>query len=261
MVEFPKLSELRAKAQPGEVLARRNAEHWSGRLYLRHLSIYVTRILVPTGISANGVTWLMALIGLAGAAILVTGKWWALLVCALLMQLQVLVDCSDGEVARWRGTSSASGIYIDRIGHYLTESFLPIGFGIYADGGIKEVGLYTMLGLVTSVIVLLNKSFGDLVHTSRAAYGLPPLKDDGAKSAPRPSGLRRIRSALRFAPFFRAFVAVEFSLIILAIGTVDAVFDFEGRALQVGAIVLAPAAAIIMMGRVTAILTSERLKS
>jgi len=260
MVEFPKLSELRAKAQPGEVLARRNAEHWSGRLYLRHLSIYVTRILVPTGISANGVTWLMALIGLAGAAILVTGKWWALLVCALLMQLQVLVDCSDGEVARWRGTSSASGIYIDRIGHYLTESFLPIGFGIYADGGIKDIGLYTTLGLVTSVIVLLNKSFGDLVHTSRASYGLPPLADDGVKSAPKPQGLRRVRAALRFAPFFRAFVAVEFSLIILALGTVDVLFALDGSAARTGAVVLVPLAAVIMIGRVTAILTSERLK-
>src|SRR5690625_602066 len=259
MVEFPKLSELRAKAQPDEVLARRNAEHWSGRLYLRHLSIYVTRILVPTGITANGVTWLMALIGLAGAAILVTGKWWALLVCALLMQLQVLVDCSDGEVARWRGTSSASGIYIDRIGHYLTESFLPIGFGIYADGGIKSMGLYTSLGLVTSVIVLLNKSFGYLVHTARAAYGLPELEDDGGKSAPRQTGLRRIRQALRFAPFFRAFVAVEFSLIIFVIGTGDVLLGLEGRMNQIAVIGFVPLALVIMMGRLTAILSSERL--
>lgn len=63
MSVFPTIAELRAKAQPDEVLARANAEHWSGRLYLRHFSIYVTRLLVPTGISANGVTWLMALIG------------------------------------------------------------------------------------------------------------------------------------------------------------------------------------------------------
>lgn len=260
MSVFPTIAELRAKAQPDEVLARANAEHWSGRLYLRHFSIYLTRLLVPTGISANGVTWLMALIGVAGAAVLIAGNWWALLACALLMQLQVLVDCSDGEVARWRGTSSAQGIYIDRIGHYLTEGLLPIGFGIYADGGVTNLGLYTMLGLATSVIVLLNKSFGDLVHTSRASYGLAPLEDDGVKSAPKPRGLRRIRAALRFAPFFRAFVAVEFSLIILVIGTVDVVFDLGGSAVQIGAFALLPLAVVIMTGRVIAILTSDRLK-
>jgi len=261
MAEFPKLSDLRARAQPDDVLARRNAEHWSGRLYLRHLSIYVTRILIPTGISANGVTWLMALVGIAGAAILGVAQWWALVACAMLMQLQVLIDCSDGEVARWRGTSSAAGIYIDRIGHYLTEGLLPIGFGIYADGGFASIGRYTSVGLATAVIVLWNKSFGDLVHTSRAAYGLAPLKDDGVKSAPQPKGLRRLRSLLRFAPFFRSFVAVEFSLIILTVGIVDQVFSFDRALTRAAALVFVPLAAVIMIGRVTAILTSERLKS
>ena len=256
---FPSLAELRNRAQPHDVLARRNAEHWSGKYYLRHLSIYLTRVLVPTGISANGVTWLMALVGVIGAAALGLSTWGALLACALLMQLQVLIDCSDGEIARWRGTSSASGIYIDRIGHYLTEAFLPIGFGIYADGGFQSMGLYTSLGLVTSVIVLLNKSFGDLVHTARAAYGLPKLEDDGGKSAPRQTGLRRIRQALRFAPFFRAFVAVEFSLIIFVIGTGDVLLGLEGRMNQIAVIGFVPLALVIMMGRLTAILSSERL--
>src|SRR5690625_146087 len=165
MLSLPPLSEVRRRAQPPEVIARRNAEHWSGRLYLRRLSIHLTRLLVPTVISANGVTWMMALVGVIGAVVLVIPSWWALVICALLMQLQVLIDCSDGEVARWRGTSSAVGIYIDRIGHYFTEALLPVGFGIHVDGGVNHIGMNTMLGLVVGLIVLFNKSFGDLVHT------------------------------------------------------------------------------------------------
>src|SRR5690625_4827522 len=95
MSDIPTISTLRAIAQPDDYLARANAEHWSVRLYLRHLSIHVTRLLIPTGISANGVTWLMVLIGVAGAGMLAIGQWWALLICAFLMQFQVLVDCSD----------------------------------------------------------------------------------------------------------------------------------------------------------------------
>lgn len=260
MSRFPSLSELRAKAQPDDVLARRNAEHWAGRLYLRHLSIHLTRILIPTGISANGVTWLMVIIGVAGAAILVVPAWWALLACALLMQFQVLIDCSDGEVARWRGTSSAVGIYIDRIGHYLTEGLLPIGFGIYVDGGVTEIGTFTMLGLATGFVVLLNKTFGDLVHTSRASYGLPKLEDDAKKSLPTQRGLRNLRSFLRFTPFFRAFVAIEFSLLILAAGTLEVILGAGNTVLNIAAIVFLPLAVIITIGRVTAILTSSRLK-
>lgn len=41
------LADLREIAQPPDVLGRRNSEHWAGALYLRRLSIYVTRALLP----------------------------------------------------------------------------------------------------------------------------------------------------------------------------------------------------------------------
>src|SRR5205814_2331975 len=66
---------------------------------------------------------------------------------ALLIQLQLLLDCSDGELARVRGESSPAGVYLDRIGHYLTEAALPIGLGIRADGGWHSLGGWTTLGL------------------------------------------------------------------------------------------------------------------
>ena len=52
-----------AKAQPIEVRSRKNAEHWTAQLYLRHISIYFTMLLVRTRMSANGVTGLMILAG------------------------------------------------------------------------------------------------------------------------------------------------------------------------------------------------------
>ena len=39
----PSIAELKAVAQPPEHIARYNAEHWAGALYIRHLSIYATR--------------------------------------------------------------------------------------------------------------------------------------------------------------------------------------------------------------------------
>ena len=64
------IAELRAVAQPPEVRARKNAEHWTADLYLRDLSPYVTWLLLRTSISANGVTGLMILTGWATAAAL-----------------------------------------------------------------------------------------------------------------------------------------------------------------------------------------------
>ena len=59
----PTIAQLREVTQPPEVRGRRSAEHWTGDLYLRGLSPYLTRVLLPTGITANGVTWLMILSG------------------------------------------------------------------------------------------------------------------------------------------------------------------------------------------------------
>lgn len=252
------MAELRALAQPPEVIARRNAEHWAGALYLRKLSIYVTRVLLPTGISPNGVTWLMSAVGVGGAAVLLWPSWWAVLICHLAMQLQILLDCSDGEIARVTKRTSPKGVYIDRIGHYLTEASLPIGLGIHVDGGLGSLGGWTTLGALTAVVVLWNKSFGDLIHAARSYAGLPLLPDDGSRSAPGAGLLAKLRRSLKAFPFFRAFVAFEFSLLILAFAVIDEIAGGH-HVLRAWTVVMLPLAALLTAGHVLAILLSRRL--
>lgn len=218
----PTMAELRSVAQPVAVVGRRNSEHWAG-VYLRKGSIYLTRALLPTGVSANGVTWLMILIGLAAPLVLVIPGWWPVVTAAVLIQLHILVDCSDGEIARWRNQASTSGVYIDRVGHYLVESMLPVALGIHVDGGPTSIGGWTTVGALVAVLVLLKKSFGDLVHVARTYSGWPKMAEDAELAAPRSGGLRSVRGLLRFFPFFRAFGAIEFTLILAVLATVDAV--------------------------------------
>jgi hypothetical protein len=64
--------------------------------------------------------------------------------------------------------------------------------------------------------------------------------------------LRSLRSALRFAPFFRAFVAMEFTLLVLTAeiaGLTDELL-----------VALIPVAAVTALGHLAAILTSDRLR-
>ena len=49
----PTLEELRAVTQPESTMNRRNAEHWLARLFLRKVSLRVTRLLIRTPVSAN----------------------------------------------------------------------------------------------------------------------------------------------------------------------------------------------------------------
>jgi phosphatidylglycerophosphate synthase len=256
---MPTIAELRAATQPASIFERNSGEHWAGKLYMRRLSPYLTRLLVRTPITANGVTWLMIACGVLAAAVLTLPGPAAAVGAALLIQLQLLLDCSDGEVARWRGVKSTVGVYLDRIGHWLTEGALPIALGVRADGGWDQLGTYTMLGLVAAVLVLLIKGESALVTVARAEAGLPPARDTVAVAAPRVSGLRRLRRAAGFAPFFRAFVAVEATLLALVAAIVDeAIGSLDGTRVLVVALVVITA--VTAIGHLLAILTSERLR-
>jgi phosphatidylglycerophosphate synthase len=255
----PSIAELRAATQPASIFARNSGEHWAGRLYMRRLSPYLTRLLLPTPLTPNAVTWLMIGVGLAAAGLLTLPGLLPAIGVAVLLQLQLLLDCSDGELARWRKVSSPAGIYLDRLAHNITEASLPIALAIRADGGWDSIGGWTDLGLVIAVLVLMLRVETALVYVARAEAGLPVVEDTVAVAAPRARGLAAVRRALRFAPFFRAFVAIEFSLLVLAAAIWDAAAgDLQGsRALVIA---LIPVAAITAAGRLAAILASERLR-
>jgi hypothetical protein len=71
--------------------------------------------------------------------------------------------------------------------------------------------------------------------------------------------LRRLRRALGFFPFFRAFVAIEATLLALAAALLDlALGDLE--ATRVLVVALVPLAAVTALGRLFTILSSERLR-
>ena len=255
----PSIAELRAATQPESIFARHSGEHWAGRLYVRRFSPYVTRRLVPTRVTPNAVTWAMIAVGVLAAAVLTLPGVLAALAAALLIQCQILLDCVDGELARWRRQFSPAGIYLDRLAHFLTEAALPIALGIRADGGWDELGGYTMLGLLAAVLALLVRMEIVLVHVARAEAGKPPFQDTAAASAPRLSPLRRLRRALGFLPFFRAFVAIEATLLALAAALLDLALG-ELEATRALVVALVPVAAITAIGRLFAILSSERLR-
>jgi phosphatidylglycerophosphate synthase len=255
----PSIAELRAATQPASIFARNSGEHWAGKLYVRRFSPYVTRRLVATRVTPNAVTWAMIAVGLAAAAVLTLPGVLPALGAALLIQVQILLDCVDGELARWRGQFSPAGVYLDRLGHYVTETALPIALGIRADGGWDDIGGYTALGLLAAVLALLVRMEIVLVHVARAESGKPPVEDTAAAAAPRTSGLRRVRRALAVFPFFRAFVAIEATLLALAAALLDLVLgDLEAtRALVIA---LVPVAAVTALGRLFTILGSDRLR-
>ena len=90
---------------------------------------------------------------------------------AVLIQLYLLFDCSDGELARFTGRFSAAGIYLDRMGHYIAEALLLAGLGVRAQGHFSLSGGYVSAGLAAAICATLIKAETDSVVVARASSG------------------------------------------------------------------------------------------
>ena len=257
------IAQLREVSQPPEVRLRANAEHWTASLYLRDLSPYLTWLLLRTSISANGVTGLMILVGWStAAALLIPGIGGAAL-ALVLGQLQMLVDCCDGEVARWRNTRSRGGVLIAKVGHYPTEALIPIALGIRAAGWPLEFPAdfaWTSAGLALALLIVLNKALNDMVHVARANAGLEKLSDRKEEAVPSGRVIARLRRAARFVPFHRLYHSVELTIIIFAASVVG-LFLPPLVAERWVLLILLPLALLALVGHFVAIMASKRVRS
>lgn len=254
----PTIAQLREVTQPPSVRTRAAAEHWVAHAYLRDVSPYLTRILLRAGFSANGVTWLMIIS--AAAAAVATG-WPSLLgaiLAVILVQLQMLLDCCDGEVARWRQTSSPVGVYLDRVGHYVAECGIAVALGVRATGHLEVSGVWISAGLLLGLLVALNKVENDLVHVARHYAGMPQVPDAENVRAPRGGVLRSGRRVARVIPFHRVFHSVELSILVLIAAIVD--LFVGGAATRVLLAALVVAACLTLVGHLIAVLASSRLR-
>ena len=253
----PSIAELRAVCQPPELVLRRSAEHWAGRLYMRRLSLHVTRRVLALPITPNGWTAMMVGVGVGAAIVLAVPGVATAVAAAVGVQVYLLLDCVDGEIARWRRSTSAAGAYLDRLGHYAVEAALLIGLGVRADGGPGAIGSATALGLVAAVLALLGKAETDLVTVARAAAGLPTTAEPDPTS--RVATLRGARRLFAFVPVHRVIGAVELSLLSVSAAVVDtATGSLVGsRTLVVATVTIG---AVVALGHPIMILTSQRLR-
>jgi phosphatidylglycerophosphate synthase len=255
MTMLPSIDELRAKAHPPGLLDRRSGEHWAGRLYMRRLSLFATRFFLRLRLVPNQVTGLMVVAGIgAGFALLWPGLPGAVL-AAVLVQLYLLLDCSDGELARWTGQTSIAGIYLDRVGHYLCEAALLVGLGFRASEG--EPDGYAVLGLVAALGAILIKAETDLVDVARSRSGLPPVTEQDVE--PRSPRLARLRRAALVLRFYRIILAIELSLVIVLTAVVDLIVG-DLRATRVLTVVVAVVAAVQVFLHLVSVLASRRLR-
>lgn len=227
---------------------------------MREVSLRIDRHLVQTRVTPNQLTYVMTVCGvLAAPALLVPGITGAVL-GVVAVQLYLLLDCVDGEIARWKQQFSLGGVYLDRVGAYLCDAAVLVGFGLRAAdlwGSGRIDWLWAFLGTLAALGAVLIKAETDLVGVARHQGGLPPVKESA--SEPRSSGLALARRAAAALQFHRLVLGVEASLLILVLAVLD---QARGDLFftRLGVAVLAGIALVQTLLHLVSVLASSRLK-
>jgi hypothetical protein len=139
-----------------------------------HFSIYITKLLLYTPITANQVTFIMLVLGIVGSAFLFNGFFVTGL---LILHFAVVLDNVDGEIARFKKERSMMGKYLDIVYHVTVSPLMLFGYayGIYNLHPDKLLIVFGFLAAMFSKSVILPAIF-DVIVTMRIKGSHPPLK-------------------------------------------------------------------------------------
>jgi CDP-alcohol phosphatidyltransferase len=132
--ECPTLAELRERVHKGR---HREIGNWLARRVGRPSAVYGTWVAVRLGASAHQVTLLALAASAASAVAIASGTRAGFSIGVALAHLAFWLDHVDGQVARWRGTASLSGVYFDYLMHHAASLMLgfSLGYGLAARTG------------------------------------------------------------------------------------------------------------------------------
>ena len=121
--------------------------NWGDLWYPRLANKLLRNASKITALTPNHVTVASFVVYGIGVALIVVGGWWSVL-AALALPLSYVLDCLDGQLARYTDQSSAIGDYLDKTLDVLKILFINVAMALAA---VKITGqsYYFLLGLLS----------------------------------------------------------------------------------------------------------------
>lgn len=119
----------------------------SSYLISNRISPYISEIYIKLNISPNTITIHMILSGFLGAIYFAIPNIFIKIIGALFIHLWFILDCSDGEVARYTKKYSKYGKELDYMAHLINHPLFGIAlfFSLYQ---LKRYDFYTLIFIV-----------------------------------------------------------------------------------------------------------------
>ena len=125
-----------------------------GYYLFRPLSFYPTAVFMNHGFTANQTTWISIVALLLGCLLLAVGNYSATIAGALLLNVWVILDFVDGNIARYEQASSRYGELIDTLGAFLAHlAYFAAGIGFYfSSQGSHVSGIFSGSPVVVLIL-------------------------------------------------------------------------------------------------------------
>ena len=181
--------------------------------FARQVSRYLTPVFLLTPISANQATAVWGLLSLVNTWVIylaMTGRYWLVPLVFLNFFLVVVVDCVDGEIARYRQTASPiGGKLLDGVWHKATEYGLLIAYtaAVFVQTGtewILPMGLVMLSGEAMYTYVYERRLTVIRVYAKSSEYINPTTPDDlytkgeSSWAFPRQKKLNSLRGLIQY---------------------------------------------------------------
>ena len=154
------------------------------KIFIRRLSFYLTWILVRLNISAWQVSVFSIIVPIVALI------FWVRLeaiTAAVLLNIWLLLDCVDGNIARLEGENKG-GQFVDASSGYMTVGTFGLGLGIYLDlAGINFYNIttpwFTAIGGAAAILNLMARLYHQkFINVMSQNINVEKNKNDGILS-------------------------------------------------------------------------------
>jgi phosphatidylglycerophosphate synthase len=191
-----KLNELKRITQESR---GKGKEALDVRLVYRKISLLLTRMLIETPITANQITIIMFFLGIISATCFILGYfWWGFGIIIL----SIVLDYCDGEVARYRNSSSKAGSFMDNVYHWTSMPLILIfSSGYFFQQTNNPSFIY--LGVISAIFFLFGVS-------ARISYFniLNKMQIPGENFVSKDNFIKRVIRRITFYEYYTAIIYV-----------------------------------------------------
>jgi len=166
-----------------ELVHKKDQDGFLSKYLFRPVAYPITRLFLPTPITPNGVTFIVALLAIGGCVIVAGASYEAAVIGSMMQHIAGYFDCTDGEIARLRHEGSRFGQWFDTLTDEATTIAYLLGIGIHVYQRHPEYQMYIGWSLpigVAGSLVSLYVIYYYLIKVARSGNSQDyPVKKGG----------------------------------------------------------------------------------